>query len=63
MSTGVANYVCPNLPAAAAVYKAGGKVLADEATLVRCTEAARLRYRELTGLLEQSLGRGAEAAS
>ncbi|GFR40110.1 hypothetical protein Agub_g664, partial [Astrephomene gubernaculifera] len=38
------------------VYKPGGKVLADAATLVRCTEAARLRHRDLSGLLEESLG-------
>ncbi|GLC34487.1 hypothetical protein PLESTB_001255900 [Pleodorina starrii] len=43
------------------VYKAGGKVRADAATLVRCTEAARLRYRELSALLEQSLGQAAGA--
>ncbi|EFJ52499.1 hypothetical protein VOLCADRAFT_86657 [Volvox carteri f. nagariensis] len=44
------------------VYKAGGKVLADAATLVKCTEAARLRYRELSGLLEQSLSQVAAEA-
>ncbi|KAG2501159.1 hypothetical protein HYH03_000974 [Edaphochlamys debaryana] len=45
------------------VYKAGGKVLADAATLLKCTEAARLRHKELSGLLEQSLQMGAEAAA
>ncbi|PNH02688.1 Exosome complex component RRP43 [Tetrabaena socialis] len=43
------------------VYKAGGRVLADAATLVKCTEAARLRHRELSGLLEQSLAQGPPA--
>eukprot|EP00198_Chlamydomonas_reinhardtii_P001199 XP_001690534.1 predicted protein [Chlamydomonas reinhardtii] len=37
------------------LYKAGGRVLADTATLVRCTEAARLRHRELSALLDASL--------
>ncbi|KXZ47061.1 hypothetical protein GPECTOR_38g298 [Gonium pectorale] len=40
------------------LYKAGGKVLADVAMLVKCTEAARLRHRDLTKLLEQSLQAG-----
>ncbi|GIL72003.1 hypothetical protein Vretimale_572 [Volvox reticuliferus] len=42
------------------VYKVGGKVLADAGTLVKCTEAARLRYRELSGLMELSLGQAAK---
>ncbi|KAG2432872.1 hypothetical protein HXX76_008604 [Chlamydomonas incerta] len=40
------------------LYKAGGRVLADTATLVRCTEAARLRHRELSAMLEASLAPG-----
>ncbi|GIL45664.1 hypothetical protein Vafri_2868 [Volvox africanus] len=42
------------------VYKLGGKVLADAGTLVKCTEAARLRYRELSGIMELSLGQAAK---
>lgn len=36
------------------MYKAGGRVLTDQATLTKCVEAARLRHKELASHLEQS---------